>query len=200
MSEFSSSSKLEKLVAALQAVKKKSPDHKSIIFSQYVNFLDIVEWRLKQLGFRPVKLVGTLAASQRNSMLRAFKTNPEVDVMLLSLRAGGEGLNLQCASHVMLLDPWVREGPHLPLRLAARDAVSGWRVSGVCLQWNPAVEMQAIQRAHRIGQTRAVEAIRFCTEGTIEANSEPPLHPALARGRASRCGSLRCQRGVLVQC
>ena len=173
MSEFSSSSKLEKLVAALQAVKKKSPDHKSIIFSQYVNFLDIVEWRLKQLGFRPVKLVGTLAASQRNSMLRAFKTNPEVDVMLLSLRAGGEGLNLQCASHVMLLDPWVREGPHLPLRPAARDAVSGWRVSGVCLQWNPAVEMQAIQRAHRIGQTRAVEAIRFCTEGTIEANSEP---------------------------
>ena len=55
-----------------------------------------------------------LEGSQRNSMLRAFKTNPEVDVMLLSLRAGGEGLNLQCASHVMLLDPWVREGPHSP--------------------------------------------------------------------------------------
>ena len=125
MSEFSSSSKLEKLVAALQAVKKKSPDHKSIIFSQYVNFLDIVEWRLKQLGFRPVKLVGTLAASQRNSMLRAFKTNPEVDVMLLSLRAGGEGLNLQCASHVMLLDPWVREGPHSP---AAPPGCAGYRL------------------------------------------------------------------------
>ena len=142
MDEFVSSSKLDALVSALQAVRKKSPDHKSIIFSQYTNFLDIVEWRLKQLNFYPVKLVGSLAASQRNAMLHAFKVNPAVDVMLLSLRAGGEGLNLQCASHVFLLDPW----------------------------WNPAVEMQAIQRAHRIGQTRSVEAVRFCTDKTIEDN------------------------------
>merc|ERR1719217_1885440 len=88
----------------------------------------------------PVKLVGSMPPAQRASVLAAFKTNPKVDVILLSLRAGGEGLNLQCATHVFLLDPW----------------------------WNPAVEMQAIQRAHRIGQTQPVTAVRFNTMGTIE--------------------------------
>merc|ERR1719217_1717758 len=88
----------------------------------------------------PVKLVGSMPPAQRASVLAAFKTNPKVDVILLSLRAGGEGLNLQCATHVFLLDPW----------------------------WNPAVEMQAIQRAHRIGQTQPVAAYRFCVEDSIE--------------------------------
>ena len=66
---------------------------------RYVNFLDIIEWRLKTMGFHPVKLVGSASAGQRSAMLQAFKTNPKVEIMLLSLRAGGEGLNLQCASH-----------------------------------------------------------------------------------------------------
>ena len=64
-----------------------------------MNFLDIIEWRLKTMGFHPVKLVGSASAGQRSAMLQAFKTNPKVEIMLLSLRAGGEGLNLQCASH-----------------------------------------------------------------------------------------------------
>ena len=81
-----------------------------------------------------------MPAQRRGAVLREFKESAEVDVILLSLRAGGEGLNLQCASHVLLLDPW----------------------------WNPAVELQAIQRAHRIGQTRAVQAYRFVSEETIE--------------------------------
>merc|ERR1719181_2209542 len=76
----------------------------------------------------------------RRSMLEAFKKDNNVKLLLLSLKAGGEGLNLQAASHVFVLEPW----------------------------WNPAVEMQAIQRAHRIGQTKPVTAVRFNTLGTIE--------------------------------
>lgn len=81
-----------------------------------------------------------MGMSQRRSVLAAFKNDPGIKVILMSLKAGGEGLNLQEASHVLILEPW----------------------------WNPQVEAQAIQRAHRIGQRRAVTAIRFITKGTIE--------------------------------
>merc|ERR1719478_1359446 len=77
---------------------------------------------------------------ERRNVLKEFKTNPNVKVILLSLKAGGEGLNLQEASHVFLLEPW----------------------------WNPAVELQAVHRAYRIGQTKPVYATRFITENTIE--------------------------------
>ena len=73
-----------------------------------------------------------MTAKRRTTVLAAFKEDPSVHAILMSLKAGGEGLNLQEASHVFLLDPW----------------------------WNPAVEMQAIQRAHRIGQTREVQPLR----------------------------------------
>merc|ERR1719502_2079309 len=102
--------------------------------------IEIVEWRLKSIGIQCVKLVGSQPLTERRSVLAAFKTDPEIRVIIMSLRAGGEGLNLQEASHVFVLEPW----------------------------WNPAVEAQAIQRAHRIGQTRAVTAIRFVTTGSIE--------------------------------
>merc|ERR1719267_536220 len=78
--------------------------------------------------------------SERRAVLRAFKSDDEVKVIIMSLKAGGEGLNLQEASHVFVLEPW----------------------------WNPAVESQAVQRAHRIGQKREVVAVRYITEGTIE--------------------------------
>jgi DNA repair protein RAD16 len=77
---------------------------------------------------------------QRRAVLQSFRNDSTVSCILLSLKAGGEGLNLQAASHVMVLEPW----------------------------WNPAVESQAIQRAHRIGQTKRVKAVRFCVEDTIE--------------------------------
>merc|ERR1711968_277343 len=81
-----------------------------------------------------------MPSERRRAVLAAFKQTPEVRVLLLSLKAGGEGLNLQEASHVFVLEPW----------------------------WNPAVELQAIQRAHRIGQTKTVTATRFITKDTIE--------------------------------
>ncbi len=141
VAKFKPSSKLTAVVNAIAQVKEKSGGKgKSIVFSQFVNMLDLVEWQLRKTGMNPVKLVGSMPPAQRASVLAAFKTNPKVDTILLSLRAGGEGLNLQCATHVFLLDPW----------------------------WNPAVEMQAIQRAHRIGQTQPVEAQRFCVKDSIE--------------------------------
>merc|ERR1719502_2004245 len=84
--------------------------------------------------------MGYMSLKERQSKLKAFKEQPEITCIIMSLRTGGEGLNLQEASHVMVLEPW----------------------------WNPAVEAQAIQRAHRIGQKRVVKAIRFITNGTIE--------------------------------
>ena len=77
---------------------------------------------------------------ERRAVLDAFKTDRDVKVIIMSLKAGGEGLNLQEASHVFVLEPW----------------------------WNPAVEAQAVQRAHRIGQTREVVAVRYITDDTIE--------------------------------
>mmetsp|Transcript_9849 Transcript_9849/g.24246 ORF Transcript_9849/g.24246 Transcript_9849/m.24246 type:complete len:1443 (-) Transcript_9849:103-4431(-) len=138
--EYASSSKVEALLKHIGEIRKANVENKAIIFSQYTGMLDIVEWRLNKMGLKTVKLAGSLSVRQRMSVLAAFKEDPSVGAILMSLKAGGEGLNLQEATHVFLLDPW----------------------------WNPAVEQQAIQRAHRIGQTKEVQAIRFITEDTIE--------------------------------
>lgn len=135
---FTTSSKLEALVDDLKA--KKGANNKSIVFAQYTSFLDIIEWRLAREGFRVVKFVGSMPIVMRQSILKAFRSEPQVEVILISLKAGGEGLNLQIASQVYVMEPW----------------------------WNPAVEMQAVQRAHRIGTTHAVRAIRFITTDSIE--------------------------------
>ena len=137
---FQSSSKIESLMESVLEMQKKGDEHKGIIFSQYTRMLDIVEWRIQKLGIKTVKMVGSMPIMMRRSMLEAFKKDNNVKLLLLSLKAGGEGLNLQAASHVFVLEPW----------------------------WNPAVEMQAIQRAHRIGQTKPVTAVRYFTKGTIE--------------------------------
>jgi DNA repair protein RAD16 len=87
-----------------------------------------------------VKLVGSLAVSERRAVLAAFTNDDSVRVVLMSLKAGGEGLNLQAANLVICCDPW----------------------------WNPSTELQAIQRAHRIGQRRSVRAVRMVVKGSIE--------------------------------
>jgi len=140
LKNFESSTKVEELTRLVSEACKARAHNKCIIFSQYTNMLDIIDWRLHKAGIKPVKLVGSMPINMRKSVLLAFKLDPNVRVILLSLRAGGEGLNLQTATHVFLMEPW----------------------------WNPAVEYQAIQRAHRIGQTHEVVATRFITHGTIE--------------------------------
>jgi DNA repair protein RAD16 len=138
--EYASSAKVDAVIGAIVAMVKKDSTAKAIVFSQYNSMVDIVEWRLSQLKIKHVKLIGYMTLVQRHAALQAFKTLAEVKVVLMSIKAGGEGLNLQEASHVFVLEPW----------------------------WNPQVEHQAIQRAHRIGQTRPVTAVRFIVSDSIE--------------------------------
>jgi SNF2 family DNA or RNA helicase len=130
-----------KLKAVVEHIHNNVPaDEKVIVFSQFGAMLDLVEFALERSGMRTVKLMGHMPLTARQAMLKAFRHEPTVKCILISLKAGGEGLNLQCANHVVLIDPW----------------------------WNPAVEMQAVQRAHRIGQQKTVKAVRFVTRGSVE--------------------------------
>ncbi|CAK0800270.1 unnamed protein product [Prorocentrum cordatum] len=139
-SEFQSSTKIEALVDEIGKMMDSDRANKAIVFSQFGAMLELVEFRLKRAGIACVVLRGGMSIQARVDSITAFNTDPHLRVILISLKAGGEGLNLQVANHVFLLDPW----------------------------WNPACELQAIQRAHRIGQTREVRAVRFITTGTVE--------------------------------
>ena len=113
--------------------------HKVLVFSQFVVHLKLVEEHLKKSGIAYKYLDGGTPARARAQRIEAFQAG-QGDVFLISLKAGGIGLNLTAADYVIHMDPW----------------------------WNPAVEDQASDRAHRIGQTRPVTIYRLVTEGTIE--------------------------------
>ena len=142
LSQYTSSVKVDALLKGLNDMRSGKDGHlnKAIVFSQYTSMIEIVDWRLKKDRFTVAKLLGSMPITQRAANLKAFREDPNVSVILMSLKSGGEGLNLQAANYVFVLEPW----------------------------WNPAVEMQAIMRAHRIGQTRGVTAVRFSTKDTIE--------------------------------
>ena len=112
--------------------------HKVLVFSQFVEMLKILKTELEERG-RPYFML-TGQTTQRGEVVQAFHDCKEPAVFLLSLKAAGTGLNLTSASYVVLYDPW----------------------------WNPAVEAQAIDRTHRIGQDRTVIAYRLVTRGTVE--------------------------------
>lgn len=133
----SNSSKLEVLCDALDEVT--ADGHKALVFSQWTGFLDLVEPHLRDRGITFNRLDGTTA--DRAGVVRAFQEASDgPSVMLLSLKAGGVGLNLTAADHVFLLDLW----------------------------WNPAVEQQAADRAHRIGQQNPVFIHRLVSRNTVE--------------------------------
>jgi len=113
--------------------------HKVLVFSQFVDHLSILRDELERKGIAYQYLDGSTPARKRKQSVEAFQAG-EGDVFLISLRAGGLGLNLTAADYVIHMDPW----------------------------WNPAVEDQASDRAHRIGQQRPVTIYRFITQGTIE--------------------------------
>ncbi|MBY5033645.1 DEAD/DEAH box helicase [Streptococcus gallolyticus] len=131
------SGKLENLKELL--LQLKEGNHRVLIFSQFKQMLDIIEHELDQLGLTSYKLTGSTPTHLRQEMTTAFNTGSR-DVFLISLKAGGVGLNLTGADTVILVDLW----------------------------WNPAAEQQAISRAHRMGQTETVEFYRMITRGTIE--------------------------------
>jgi len=131
-----SSAKLDTLMAQLDEIREEG--HKALVFSQFTSLLAIVRNKLDQQGVRYEYLDG--ATRDRQARVEAFQNDGGCDLFLISLKAGGLGLNLTAAEYVFLLDPL----------------------------WNPAVEAQAVDRAHRIGQTRPVFAYRLIARGTVE--------------------------------
>jgi hypothetical protein len=128
-----------KLTATLDLLQELHAEgHKVLLFSQFVTMLKIIRTKLEELNLPFHWLTG--ASTDRAGIVKAFQEDEKASVFLLSLKAGGSGLNLTAASYVIMYDPW----------------------------WNPAVENQAIDRAHRIGQTQPVMAYRMLTRSTIE--------------------------------
>ena len=112
--------------------------HRALVFSQWTSLLDLIEPHLNSNGVGFVRLDGSTV--DRAGVVGAFQAETGPPVMLLSLKAGGTGLNLTAADHVFLVDPW----------------------------WNPAVEDQAADRAHRIGQDKPVMVYRMVARDTVE--------------------------------
>ncbi|KAK2462283.1 hypothetical protein APHAL10511_005589 [Amanita phalloides] len=136
-----SSTKIEALVEELSSLRLQDATTKSIVFSQFVNFLDLIAFRLQKAGFIICRLEGTMSPQARDATIQHFMNNVDVTVFLVSLKAGGVALNLTEASRVYLMDSW----------------------------WNPAVEYQAMDRIHRLGQRRPVQAIKLVVEDSIES-------------------------------
>jgi len=130
------SAKLDVLLEQLREVTDEG--HKALVFSQFVSLLTIVRERLQAEGIAYEYLDGS--THDRQAPVERFQNDPTCRLFLISLKAGGLGLNLTAAEYVFLLDPW----------------------------WNPAVEAQAMDRAHRIGQTRQVFAYRLIARDTVE--------------------------------
>ena len=129
--------KLKALLRLLQDLKDSG--HRALIFSQFVGHLTVVKEELDRVGCSYLYLDGSTPAKSRGKLVKKFQEGEE-DFFLISLMAGGTGLNLTAANYVVHLDPW----------------------------WNPAVEDQASDRAHRIGQKQPVTVYRLITKGTIE--------------------------------
>ncbi len=127
-----------KIDTLISQIKEHAPNHKILVFSQFVGMLDLVKVQLQKENIAFSYLTGQ--TQNRKLVVDEFQNKEEVKVFLVSLKAGGVGLNLTEADYVYLIDPW----------------------------WNPAVENQAIDRAHRIGQTKNVVAIRLICSNTVE--------------------------------
>ena len=130
------SGKFEQMLSMLENLVAEN--HKVLIFSSFVTHLQLIEERIKQQNWRYSLLTGK--TTDREKVIGQFQNDPENYIFLISLKAGGVGLNLTAAEYVFITDPW----------------------------WNPAAENQAISRAHRIGQQKNVFVYRFITENSIE--------------------------------
>lgn len=112
--------------------------HRVLVFSQFTSMLDLIAPALDEAGLRWCRLDGS--TKDRGAVVEAFQSDPTIPVFLISLKAGGAGLNLTAADTVIHFDPW----------------------------WNPAAEAQATDRAHRIGQTNVVTSIKLVARDTVE--------------------------------
>jgi SNF2 family DNA or RNA helicase len=161
-----SSSKLDALEELLEGLIENG--HRTLVFSQFTDHLALIRARLDARGWGYETLEGSTPAQERGALVNRFQTGT-APVFLISLQAGGTGLNLTAADYVVHMDPW----------------------------WNPAVEDQASDRAHRLGQTRPVTIYRLVARDTIEERivalhrSKRDLAEALLEGTeaAARLGA-----------
>ncbi|KAL8144659.1 hypothetical protein AgCh_003014 [Apium graveolens] len=144
LDDFQTSTKIEALKEEFRFMIERDGSAKGIVFSQFPSFLDLIHYSLQRSGIQCVQLDGYMTMRTRDAAITRFTEDPDCRLFLMSLKAGGVALDLPVASHVFLMDPW----------------------------WNPAVEQQAQDRIHRIGQykpTRQVPwVVRFIIEDTVE--------------------------------
>jgi non-specific serine/threonine protein kinase len=164
------SPKLNFLIERLQILLDEG--HSALVFSQFTSFLDLVQEACVANGIPHSRLDGTTALGARKTRVTAFQTGDRAGVFLLSLKAGGQGLNLTKANYVFHLDPW----------------------------WNPAVEQQASDRAHRIGQKQTVSVMRILMRHTVEEKMMALKQRKLALYEAVMQGALRSAgQGLLTK-
>ncbi|KAF7865226.1 hypothetical protein EAF04_006203 [Stromatinia cepivora] len=135
---WQSSAKVDKCVELLE--KFQTEGEKTIIFSQFVTFLDLLQVPIGEKGWKCERYDGSINAKRRDDAIKQFTNKPDCNIMLISLKAGNAGLNLVAASRVIILDPF----------------------------WNPFIEMQAVDRAYRIGQMKSVQVHRILIKDTVE--------------------------------
>ena len=131
---------LEKSRNETAALPPGEPPIRSVVFTEWTSYLDLLEYALEKAGHTFVRLDGSMNVKQRAQVLIDFKTDPAITVLLVSIRAGGQGLNFTAANKVYMMEP----------------------------QYNPGVEQQAIDRVHRLGQEREVEIVHFIMQGSVE--------------------------------
>jgi non-specific serine/threonine protein kinase len=129
-----------KLDELAREISENISNHKALIFSQFLGMLALIREKLNCLGIEYEYFDGSTSAPDREKAIQSFQNDDVKRVFLISLKAGGVGLNLTAADYVYIVDPW----------------------------WNPAVEQQAIDRTHRIGQTKNIMAYRMICKDTIE--------------------------------
>jgi SNF2 family DNA or RNA helicase len=162
------SAKVTQVIELLQQIQETN--EKTIIFSQWTALLDMVECQIKEkLNIRYCRYTGKMSRNQRDDAVQDFVENPRNTVMLVSLRAGNAGLNLTVASRIIICDPF----------------------------WNPFIEAQAVDRAHRIGQQREVKVHRILVKETVEdrilalqENKRKLVEAALDEGESKSVGRL----------
>ncbi|KAG9439696.1 hypothetical protein H6P81_019861 [Aristolochia fimbriata] len=140
LEDFQTSTKIEALREEIRLMVESDGSAKGIVFSQFTSFLDLINYSLQKSGVKCVQLIGSMTIAARDEAIKRFTNDPDCKIFLMSLKAGGVALNLTVASNVFLMDPW----------------------------WNPAVEQQAQDRIHRIGQYKPIRTVKFVIENTIE--------------------------------
>ncbi|KAF9286692.1 hypothetical protein BGZ68_002645 [Mortierella alpina] len=170
LDQWISSSKIDRMINVVKDVMARG--EKVIVFSQFVSLLHLVEKPLQQENIKYLMYHGSMSAENRNRAVMQMTTDPTVPLMLISLKCGSLGLNLTVANHVVMMDPW----------------------------WNPAVENQAIDRVHRIGQTKDVFVHRLCIPDTVEdrilalqAKKQALADGALGEGEVPKLAKLGLQ-------